>query len=138
MENKESNINVKLTSFSQEEATTNLENTNINNNDNKINNIASREIITRPILWGVVVFLVCFAFVIGAVSIYRMYKLDQMSKSQDIMTSQSEVVAPPNPTIDNSPVSTDTIKEANIVESEINSIELDLDGEIYSDESLGL
>lgn len=145
MENQDSNSNAKLTSFSQEEATTNMENTNIDNNSKKSDSLANKEIVTRPLLWGLVVFLVFFGFVIGAVSVYRMYQADN-----NVAEEISEIPMPcgdgvgcalppmESQNISTTPVSTDTTKEANIVESEIKAIDSDLEGEIYSDESLGL
>ncbi|MEY3470881.1 MAG: hypothetical protein RLZZ223_231 [Candidatus Parcubacteria bacterium] len=41
--------------------------------ENSKSKFLSREIVTRPILWGIVVFLVFFSLVLGVVSVYRMY-----------------------------------------------------------------
>lgn len=137
MENQDSNSNAKLTSFSQEEATTNMENTNIDNNSKKSDSLANKEIVTRPLLWGLVVFLVFFGFVIGAVSVYRMYSVDEISQTINTPSTPTPTNST-SPVLNNTPVSADTTKEANIVESEIKAIDSDLEGEIYSDESLGL
>jgi len=137
MENQDSNSNAKLTSFSQEEATTNVENTNIDNNSKKSDNLANKEVVTRPLLWGLVVFLVFFGFVIGAVSVYRMYSVDEISQTINTPSTPTPTNST-SPVLNNTPVSADTTKEANIVESEIKAIDSDLEGEIYSDESLGL
>jgi len=137
MENPESNSNAKLTSFSQEEATP-----NVDNNSKKNESIANKEIVTRPLLWGLVVFLVFFGLVIGAVSVYRMYSVDDMSQNintpSTTVTPNSEVTIPTTPVVDNTPVSADTTKEANIVDSEIKAIDTDLENDVYSDSSLGL
>ena len=137
MENQESNSNAKLTSFSQEEATP-----NVDNNSKKNESIANKEIVTRPLLWGLVVFLVFFGLVIGVVSVYRMYSIDDMSQNintpSTTVAPNSEVNTPTSRILNNTPVSTDTIKEANIVDSEIKAIDSDLEEDIYSDESLGL
>jgi hypothetical protein len=144
MENQESNSNAKLTSFSQEEATPNTVNPKEDNNFNKSESIANKEIVTRPLLWGLVVFLVFFGLVIGAVSVYRMYQVDNTVEEMSIpaMPCGDGVGCPLSPTedknIENTPVTADTNTEANIVESEIKSIDSDLEGEVYSDESLGL
>lgn len=137
MENQDSNSNAKLTSFSQEEATTNVENTNIDNNSKKSDNLANKEVVTRPLLWGLVIFLVFFGFVIGAVSVYRMYSVDEISQTINTPSTPTPTNST-SPVLNNTPVSADTTKEANIVESEIKAIDSDLEGEIYSDESLGL
>lgn len=137
MENQDSNSNAKLTSFSQEEATTNVENTNIDNNSKKSDSLANKEIVTRPLLWGLVIFLVFFGFVIGAVSVYRMYSVDEISQTINTPSTPTPTNST-SPVLNNTPVSADTTKEANIVESEIKVIDSDLEGEIYSDESLGL
>ena len=137
MENQESNSNAKLTSFSQEEATP-----NVDNNSNKTESIANKEIVTRPLLWGLVVFLVFFGLVIGAVSVYRMYSVDDMSQNintpSTTVAPNSEVTIPTNPVVNNTPVSADTTKEANIVDSEIKAIDTDLENDVYSDSALGL
>jgi hypothetical protein len=137
MENQDSNSNAKLTSFSQDEATTNVENTNIDNNSKKSDNLANKEVVTRPLLWGLVVFLVFFGFVIGAVSVYRVYSVDEISQTINTPSTPTPTNST-SPVLNNTPVSADTTKEANIVESEIKVIDSDLEGEIYSDESLGL
>jgi hypothetical protein len=143
MEKSESNSNAKLTSFSQEEATSSLGGNNLDNRSKKTENILNKDIVTRPLLWGLVVFLVFFALVIGGVSVYRIYNTgddisQNISNSNISYTTNSETNAQTSPVVNNTPVGVDTTQEANIVESEIKTIDSDLEGEIYSDESLGL
>ena len=143
MEKSESNSNAKLTSFSQEEATSSLGGNNLDNRSKKTENILNKDIVTRPLLWGLVVFLVFFALVIGGVSVYRIYNTgddisQNISNSNISSTTNSETNAQTSPVVNNTPVGLDTTQEANIVESEIKTIDSDLEGEIYSDESLGL
>ncbi|MGA1047389.1 MAG: hypothetical protein ACO3UU_05225 [Minisyncoccia bacterium] len=45
---------------------------------------------------------------------------------------------PPADVLSSTPVTGDTIKEADLIESEIKSIDSDLEEDIYSDEVLGL
>lgn len=136
MENQDSNSNAKLTSFSQEEATSS---TSSKINEKKSDNILNKDMVTRPLLWGFVVFLVFFALVIGGVSIYRMYIVDEFSQSLDNIVNTPEVVKQTNPVIDNTPtVSADISKETNVIESEIKNIDTDLEEDVYSDSSLGL
>lgn len=143
MEKSESNSNAKLTSFSQEEATSSLGGNNLDNRSKKTENILNKDIVTRPLLWGLVVFLVFFALVIGGVSVYRIYNTgddisQNISNSNISYTTNSETNAQTSPVVNNTPVGVDTTQEANIVDSEIKAIDSDLEGEIYSDESLGL
>lgn len=143
MEKSESNSNAKLTSFSQEEATSSLGGNNLDNRSKKTENILNKDIVTRPLLWGLVVFLVFFALVIGGVSVYRIYNTgddisQNISNSNISSTTNSETNAQTSPVVNNTPVGVDTTQEANIVDSEIKAIDSDLEGEIYSDESLGL
>ena len=137
MESQDSNNNVKLTTFSQEEATTNVKNTNIDNNSKKSDNLANKEIVTRPLLWGLVVFLVFFGFVIGVVSVYRMYSVDEISQTINTPSTPTSTNST-SPVFNNTPVSADTTKEANLIESEIKNIDTDLEEDVYSDSSLGL
>jgi len=140
MENPESNSNVKLTSFSQEEATHNIPTNSVSDNiSNKTENIANKDIVTRPLLWGIVVFLVFFGLVIGAVSVYRMYQTEDMVEEVivDTLNTSEPPIATPD-TLEVIPVSDNTNIEADLIESEIQSIGSDLEEDIYSDESLGL
>lgn len=143
MENTESNnSNAKLTSFSPEEATPT--NTTIDNNnllkDKESNNILNKDMVTRPILWGLVVFLVFFALVIGSVSVYRIYQNRMIPESTVSTTpiNNSEPASSPINKLETTPVTTNTTQEANIIESEVKSIDADLEGDAYSDSSLGL
>lgn len=145
MENQESNSNAKLTSFSQEEATPNIPTSSVSDNiSNKTENIANKDIVTRPLLWGIVVFLVFFGLVIGAVSVYRMYQTDDMVEETIPMPEMCGdggvgcALPPMDDPIETTPVSDNTNIEADLIESEIQSIDSDLEEDIYSDESLGL
>jgi hypothetical protein len=136
MESQDSNNNVKLTTFSQEEATPN---TSSKINEKKSDNILNKDMVTRPLLWGIVIFLIFFSLVIGGTSVYRMYVIDEFSQSTNNNVSTPEVVTQANPTIDDSAnVSADIPKEANLIESEIKNIDTDLEEDVYSDSSLGL
>jgi hypothetical protein len=136
METQESNSNTKLTTFSQDEATP----SNISQgNEKQSGNILNKDIVSRPLLWGLVVFLVFFALVIGGVSVYRMYQANNSISDSDNISNTTETTTQQTTTeVNNLPVTTDTTKEASIVESEIKAIDSDLEGDIYSDESLGL
>lgn len=141
MDNQELNSNAKLTSFTPEEATPiNNSNSNIEtkvNNDS--NNILKKEVVTRPVLWGLVVFLVFFSLVIGAVSIYRMYQPEDLVEEVNVEpTNTIEPSITPDNTLETTPVTEDTSLEADLIESEIQSIDSDLEEDIYSDEALGL
>lgn len=133
MENQESNSNAKLTSFSQEEATP-----NVDNNSKKNESIANKEIVTRPLLWGLVVFLVFFGLVIGAVSVYRMYQTEDMLGDTDVINISEPAGSATPDTLETTQVSDNTNIEADLIESEIQAIDSDLEEDIYSDESLGL
>jgi hypothetical protein len=141
MDNQELNSNAKLTSFTPEEATPiNNSNSNIEtkvNNDS--DNILKKEVVTRPVLWGLVVFLVFFSLVIGAVSIYRMYQPEDLV--EEVNVEPTNTITPsitPDNTLETTPVTEDTSLEADLIESEIQSIDQDLEEDIYSDEALGL
>lgn len=102
MEKSESNSNAKLTSFSQEEATSSLGGNNLDNRSKKTENILNKDIVTRPLLWGLVVFLVFFALVIGGVSVYRIYNTgddisQNISNSNISYTTNSETNAQTSP-----------------------------------------
>ncbi len=135
MDNQDLNNNSKLTSFPQEEATTS---NSSQINEKKSDNILNKDIVTRPLLWGIVVFLIFFSLVIGGVSVYRMYVVDEFSQSINTTVSSPEVISQTNPSIENTTVSTDTVKEADLIESEIKNIDTDLEGDVYSDSSLEL
>ena len=155
MDNQELNSNSKLTSFTEEEATP-INNINTSSNsatqvNNESDNILNKEIVTRPLLWGVVVFLVFFSFVIGAVSVYRMYQTEDMVEENlisDIVPAPMPCgdrggvgcVLPPidNENINITPVSDNTNIEADLIETDIQTIDSDLEEDIYSDEVLGL
>lgn len=143
MDNQELNSNAKLTSFTSEEATpinstessVSTENPVNNNSDN----ILKKEVVTRPILWGLVVFLVFFSLVIGAVSVYRIYQTDGVVEDVNIdeLNTIEQSITPDN-TLETTPITEDTNLEADLIESEIQSIDQDLEEDIYSDEALGL
>lgn len=143
MDNQELNSNAKLTSFTPEEATPiNSTEPSVSteksvNNDS--DNILKKEVVTRPVLWGLVVFLVFFSLVIGAVSIYRMYQPEDLVEEVNVEpTNTIEPSITPDNTLETTPVTEDTSLEADLIESEIQSIDSDLEEDIYSDEALGL
>jgi hypothetical protein len=146
MDNQELNSNAKLTSFTPAEATP-INNTNSKNEtsvNNDSNNVLNKEVLTRPLLWGLVVFLVFFSLVIGVVSVYRMYQTESLV--EDIQPSMLcgdggvGCALPPveNDFLNSTPVTADTNLEADLIEAEIQGIDQDLEEDIYSDESLGL
>jgi hypothetical protein len=143
MDNQELNSNAKLTSFAPEEATpiNSTESSvgtekSVNNNSD---NILKKEVVTRPILWGLVVFLVFFSLVIGVVSVYRMYQPEELVEEVNVDTTNTIVPSiTPDNTLETTPVTEDTNLEADLIESEIQSIDQDLEEDIYSDEALGL
>ena len=127
-------VNNNISSFPNEQSTSS-DSSNIKNNI--ADAITKKDVVTRPLLWGLVVFLVFFALVIGAVSLYRMYNVDSVTQeSSSINNSQS--VTNGNDSIVTTPVTSDTNREANVIESEIQSIDTDLEADVYSDSSLGL
>ena len=143
MDNQELNSNAKLTSFTPEEATPINNPDPITNNGTSINNasnsVLNKEVVTRPVLWGLVVFLVFFSLVIGAVSVYRMYQ--PVSSVEDVNIDTTNTIAPsvtPDNTLESTPVTENTNLEADLIESEIQAIDQDLEEDIYSDEALGL
>ena len=143
METPELNSQPKLTSFTEEEATP-INNIDASSNNgtqvnNESDNILNKEIVTRPLLWGIVVFLVFFSFVIGVVSMYRMYQTEVVLEEVNpdtVNISEPSIIIPD--TLENSPVSDNTNIEADLIEAEIQTIDSDLEEDIYSDEILGL
>lgn len=143
METPELNSQPKLTSFTEEEATP-INNIDASSNNgtqvnNESDNILNKEIVTRPLLWGIVVFLVFFSFVIGVVSVYRMYQTEGVLEEVNpdtVNISEPSIIIPD--TLENSPVSDNTNIEADLIEAEIQTIDSDLEEDIYSDEILGL
>lgn len=138
IQNVEQNIvsENNLTSFPSEQSTSSDSTNDIKNN--VVDNLTKKDIVTRPLLWGLVVFMVFFALVIGIVSIYRMYQ-----GTNDIIDNTSNVSSPVinNPEssiLDRTPVNSDTNIQANVIETELNTIDTDIEEDIYSDSSLGL
>ncbi|MEX0596965.1 MAG: hypothetical protein WD512_10745 [Candidatus Paceibacterota bacterium] len=149
-QNSETVNNTGLTSFTPEEATP--VNSNLNNKkqvNSEAKNVLNKDIVTRPLLWGVVVFLIFFGLVIGSVSVYRMYQTEGIVEE----TMISDFGPPPMPcgngvgcalppseadVLSSTPVTGDTAKEADLLETEIKSIDSDLEEDIYSDDILGL
>jgi len=148
MDNQELNSNAKLTSFTPEEATPiNSTESSVSTEksvNNESNNILKKEVVTRPILWGLVVFLVFFSLVIGAVSVYRMYQtpalVEEMSAPMLCGDGGVGCALPPveDDIFSTTPVTEDTNLEADLIEAEIQGIDQDLEEDIYSDEALGL
>lgn len=145
------NSNSGLSSFPPEQATPSSPSSQYTDrSSNNVSNIVNKDIVTRPLLWGIVVFLVFFALVIGAVSVYRMYQTEDMVEENLI----SDTVPTPMPCgdrggvgcalppmddpIETTPVSDNTNIEADLIESQIQAIDSDLEEDIYSDEALGL
>jgi hypothetical protein len=148
MDNQELNSNAKLTSFAPEEATPiNSTESSVSTEksvNNESNNILKKEVVTRPILWGLVVFLVFFSLVIGVVSVYRMYQtpalVEEMSAPMLCGDGGVGCALPPveDDIFSTTPVTEDTNLEADLIEAEIQGIDQDLEEDIYSDEALGL
>ncbi len=143
MDNQELNSNAKLTSFTPEEATpiNSINSSNQASTNNKSNDILNKEVVTRPLLWGLVVFLVFFSLVIGAVSVYRMYQTETDSMVEEVNVDTINTIessVSPDNILETTPVSENTNIEADLIESEIQSIDQDLEENIYSDEALGL
>jgi hypothetical protein len=132
MKNQSSSSNPKLTSFSPEDSTTNISSKSKTDVNKESKNIFNQDIVSRPLLWGLVVFLIFFSFVIGGVSIYRIYKpVESNIYSENIME-------PGSLSNDDSYIDVDPVREADLIESEIQSIDTDLEADVYSDSSLGL
>ncbi|MEY2985982.1 MAG: hypothetical protein RJB24_211 [Candidatus Parcubacteria bacterium] len=139
------NSNSGLSSFPPEQATPSSPSSQYTDrSSNNVSNIVNKDIVTRPLLWGIVVFLVFFALVIGAVSVYRMYQTDDMVEETIPMPEMCGdggvgcALPPMDDPIETTPVSDNTNIEADLIESEIQSIDSDLEEDIYSDEALGL
>jgi hypothetical protein len=135
--------NTGLTSFTPEEVAVPTPAPTTTEPVSPIENLAKKEVVTRPLLWGVVVFLISFSFVIGAVTVYRYYQ-DQNEPVQDavILPATTPVITTPAATtqssIDATPVSTDTKVQADAISAEVQSIDTDIEGDVLSDSSLGL
>jgi hypothetical protein len=143
MDNQELNSNAKLTSFTPEEATpiNSINSSNQASTNNKSNDILNKEVVTRPLLWGLVVFLVFFSLVIGAVSVYRMYQTETDSMVEEVNVDTINTIessVSPDNILETTPVSENTNIEADLIESEVQVIDQDLEENIYSDEALGL
>ena len=129
--------NPGLTSFTPEEVAVPTPAPTVTEPVSPIENLAKKEVVTRPLLWGVVVFLVFFALVIGAVSVYRYYQ-DQDKPVEDASVLPATTPANTQSTLDTTPVSTDTKVQADAISAEVQSIDTDIEGDVLSDSSLGL
>ena len=129
--------NTGLTSFTPEEVAVPTPAPTVTEPVSPIENLAKKEVVTRPLLWGVVVFLVFFALVIGAVSVYRYYQ-DQDKPVEDASILPATTPANTQSTLDTTPVSTDTKVQADAISAEVQSIDTDIEGDVLSDSSLGL
>jgi hypothetical protein len=127
--------NPGLTSFTSEEVA--APNPSVNMQENSLENVSQKEVVTRPLLWGIVVFLVFFALVIGAVSVYRYYQA-QNSPVEDAVILPVTTPVTTQSALDTTPVSTDTSAQADAISTEIQAIDTDIDGDVLSDSSLGL
>lgn len=126
-----------LTSFTSEEIASSAPQPAVNESVSPIENVTKKEVVTRPLLWGIVVFLVFFALVIGAVSVYRYYQ-DQNKPVQDASILPANTPDTTQGALDTIPVSTDTSAQADAISTEIKAIDTDIEGDVFSDSSLGL
>lgn len=129
--------NPGLTSFSSEEVAAPVTAPNATEPVSPLENVAKKEVVTRPLLWGIVVFLFFFALVIGAVSVYRYYQ-DQNSPVEDAVILPVTTPVTTQNSLDTTPVSTDTKVQADAISAEVQSIDTDIEGDVLSDSSLGL
>lgn len=105
----------------------------------QIENLAKKEVITRPLLWGVVVFLFFFALVIGAAGLYRFYQeKNGPTQEVDMLSTTPSSLDAMQSVLDTTPVSTDTTIQADAISTEIQSIDTDIEENALSDSSLGL
>jgi uncharacterized protein HemX len=126
----------RLTSFTSEEIASPAPQPAVNESVSPIEDVAKKEVVTRPLLWGIVAFLVFFALVIGAVSVYRYYQ-DQNKPVQDASILPANTPDTQG-ALDTIPVSTDTSAQADAISTEIQAIDTDIEGDVFSDSSLGL
>ena len=107
-----------------------------------IDAISKKEVVSRPLLWGVVTFLFFAGLVIGGVSLFRLYS------EQDITTDVSESLVPavnseievttPANVIDNTPENANPTIQADAIDAEIQAIDTDIEEDALSDTQLGL
>lgn len=129
--------NPGLTSFTAEEVSAPIADSATPEPISPLEKVAKKEVVTRPLLWGVVVFLVFFALVIGAVSIYRYYQ-EQNKSVEDVLILPAIIPETPQNSLDTTPVSTDTSAQADAISAEVQSIDTDIEEDVLSDSSLGL
>jgi hypothetical protein len=105
------------------------------NNSKTPQSIAQKEMVTRPALWGFVILLVSFGFVMLVTSLYKMY-MSNNSLEIEYMTSDS--IQTTNSTIDtNINENADTSTQVNTIEQEVSELDQDLENDL-TDETLGL
>jgi hypothetical protein len=130
--------NVGLTSFTPEEIASPTP-SSAPRSVSQIENLAKKEVITRPLLWGVVVFLFFFALVIGAAGLYRFYQeKNGPTQEVDMLSTTPSSLDTMQSVLDTTPVSTDTTIQADAISTEIQSIDTDIEENALSDSSLGL
>lgn len=138
--------NPGLTSFPSNEATPSsvippTSSPVVNSETKVIDVIAKKEVISRPLLWGVVTFLFFAGLVIGGVSLFRLYNernaVDVSNTATPAVNSVMESTTPAN-IIDNTPENANTTIQADAIEAEIQAVDTDIETDALSDTQLGL
>lgn len=100
---------------------------------NTVETIAKKEVVTRPLLWGIVTFLFFTGLVIGGVSLWRLYR-EQNSLSSDMMDTTTpatvtESATTPANIIDNTPDTANPSIQADAIDAEIQAIDTDIEAD---------
>lgn len=107
-----------------------------------IESIAKKEVVTRPLLWGVVTFLFFTGLVIGGVSLWRLYREQNLRSSDTIDTTISapitETSTTPANIIENTPDTANPSIQADAIDAEVQAIDTDIEPDALSDTQLGL
>ncbi len=109
---------------------------------NPIETIAKKEVVTRPLLWGIVTFLFFTGLVIGGVSLWRLYREQNPMPSNSMDTTMPAVttdsVTTPANVIDNTPINANPSIQADAIDAEVQAIDSDIEADALSDTQLGL
>lgn len=109
---------------------------------NPIETIAKKEVVTRPLLWGIVTFLFFTGLVIGGVSLWRLYNernttTDTVESTVPATNLEVESTTPAN-VIDNTPINANPSIQADAIDAEVQAIDTDIETDALSDTQLGL
>lgn len=134
----------RLTSFPSNESTSPTNTPSLSSSESKttiIDVISKKEIVSRPLLWGVVTFLIFTGLVIGGVSLFRLYNERNATDISESVTpaanSEIEVTTPAN-VIDSTLEDSSPTVQADAIDAEIQAIDTDIEEDALSDTQLGL